>query len=75
VAGRSPAAYRGLLATGVGIVKEEGFLRLYRGLTPACLRHCVYSGIRVGAYEFLREHVFLKVFLQFIWHVVGMRSI
>lgn len=61
VAGRSPSAYRGLLATGIGIVKEEGFPRLYRGLTPACLRHCVYSGIRVGAYEFLREHVFLKV--------------
>ena len=54
-------AYRGLVATGVGIVKEEGFRRLYRGLVPACLRHCVYSGIRVGVYEFLREHVFLKV--------------
>ena len=37
--------------------------RLYRGLTPACWRHCVYSGIRVGTYEFLREHVFLKVLM------------
>ena len=31
--------------------------RLYRGLPPACLRHVVYSGTRVGAYEYLREHV------------------
>ena len=52
---------RGLLGMGASIIKEEGLLKLYRGLTPACLRHCVYSGIRVGVYEALREHVFLKV--------------
>ncbi len=56
----STAPQRGMLGTLQGIVREEGLRRLYRGLTPACLRHCVYSGIRVGAYEFLREHVFLR---------------
>jgi hypothetical protein len=49
-----------MVGTLQGIVREEGLRRLYRGLTPACLRHCVYSGIRVGAYEFLREKVFLR---------------
>lgn len=43
-----------------GIVREEGLSKLYRGLTPACLRHCIYSGTRVGAYEFLRENVFKR---------------
>jgi solute carrier family 25 uncoupling protein 27 len=50
-------ATRGLFATGVGIVREEGFIRLYRGLAPACLRHVVYSGARVMIYEVLRENV------------------
>ena len=53
--------YRGLLATGVGIVKEEGLRGLYMGLPPACLRHVVYSGSRVGVYEFLRNNVFMRV--------------
>ena len=51
---------RGLVGTMAGIVREEGLRQLYRGLPPACLRHCVYSGIRVSAYEVLREFVFKK---------------
>ena len=51
---------RGMVATLTGIVREEGVVRVYRGLAPACLRHCVYSGIRVGVYEVLREKVFLR---------------
>ena len=54
------AARRGLISTMVGIVKEEGFVQLYRGLAPACLRHLVYSGTRVTTYEVLRENVFKK---------------
>ena len=53
-------ARRGLVGTMVGIIREEGPRQLYRGLPPACLRHCVYSGIRVSAYEMLRESVFRK---------------
>ena len=62
LAGATPSTTpaRGMVATLTGIVREEGLRRVYRGLTPACLRHCVYSGIRVGAYEFLREKVFLR---------------
>lgn len=51
---------RGLIGTMAGIVREEGAAQLYRGLPPACLRHCVYSGIRVSAYEILRETIFKK---------------
>ena len=51
---------RGLVGTMVGIIREEGFLQLYRGLAPACLRHLVYSGTRVTSYEILRENVFQK---------------
>lgn len=33
-------------------------MNLWRGLTPACLRHLVYSGSRLGLYEYIREDVF-----------------
>ena len=40
------------------IAKEEGgVMNLFRGLTPACLRHLIYSGLRLPLYEFLREDV------------------
>jgi solute carrier family 25 uncoupling protein 27 len=58
--GGARGARRGLVSTMAGIVREEGPRQLYRGLAPACLRHCVYSGIRVSAYEVLRERVFRK---------------
>ena len=58
--GAISGAKRGLVGTMTGIVREEGMRALYKGLFPACLRHCVYSGIRVSAYESLRENVFKK---------------
>ena len=52
-------ARRGLVGTMVGIIREEGPRQRY--VAPlACLPHCVYSGIRVSAYEMLRESVFRK---------------
>lgn len=49
-----------MLKTAAGIVKEEGFLRLWRGITPAIYRHAIYTGVRFGAYEKMRENVFQK---------------
>lgn len=49
-----------MLKTALGIVNEEGFYRLWQGITPAIYRHAIYTGVRFGAYEQLREHVFKK---------------
>lgn len=34
--------YRGMVATAFGIVREEGALKLWQGVTPALYRHVVY---------------------------------
>lgn len=34
--------YRGMASTAVGIVREEGTLKLWRGVLPALYRHVVY---------------------------------
>jgi solute carrier family 25 uncoupling protein 27 len=46
---------RGLIRTAHGIVSEEGFVALYRGLPAAAARHVIYTGARMGIYEHLRE--------------------
>jgi len=53
-------AHRGMVATIAGIVREEGVLKLWQGVTPALYRHMVYSGCRMSFYEILREKVFKK---------------
>lgn len=55
--GKSAVPYRGMVQTALGIVREEGPLQLFYGLSPAVLRHIVYSGVRMGAYEHIRENV------------------
>ena len=54
----NPTAYRGMLKTALGIIREEGPLKLWQGVSPAVLRHLVYTGCRMGFYEKLREDVF-----------------
>ncbi|KAK2560074.1 Mitochondrial uncoupling protein 4 [Acropora cervicornis] len=49
--------YRGMIKTAVGIVEEEGLRNLWSGVTPAVLRHVVYTGSRMTAYELLRNNV------------------
>ena len=36
---RESAPYRGMVRTALGIVQEEGFLKLWQGVTPAIYRH------------------------------------
>lgn len=45
---------RGTFGMAMNIVKEEGIVGLYRGLSPAVLRHTFYSSIRIVTYEQLR---------------------
>uniref|UniRef100_A0AAY5KPG7 Mitochondrial uncoupling protein 4 n=1 Tax=Esox lucius TaxID=8010 RepID=A0AAY5KPG7_ESOLU len=48
-------AYRGMMGTALGIVREEGPLKLWQGATPAVYRHIVYSGVRMVTYEQFRD--------------------
>ncbi|XP_013116165.1 mitochondrial uncoupling protein 4 [Stomoxys calcitrans] len=49
--------YRGMIATAAGIVREEGPLKLWQGVTPALYRHLVYSGVRICTYDFARKEL------------------
>lgn len=49
-----------MFKTGLGIVREEGVLKLWTGFTPAIWRHIIYSGSRMLLYEKLRDDVFHK---------------
>ncbi|KAG2486912.1 hypothetical protein HYH03_014411 [Edaphochlamys debaryana] len=45
----------GLVRTGVMLVREEGVLGLWKGLTPALARGFVYGGMRLGLYAPTRD--------------------
>jgi len=49
---------RGMLRIAAGVAKEEGLLKLWQGLSPALCRHYIYTGVRMGVYEQIRENVF-----------------
>lgn len=46
---------KGMFHTAVGIVQQEGLLKLWQGVTPAIYRHLVYTGCRMTFYEVFRE--------------------
>ncbi|XP_027722607.1 mitochondrial uncoupling protein 4 [Vombatus ursinus] len=52
--------YRGMIKTTIGIIQEEGFLKLWQGGISAIYRQVVYSGFRMVIYEYLRDSVFGK---------------
>ncbi|XP_044253546.1 mitochondrial uncoupling protein 4 [Tribolium madens] len=52
------APYRGLFRTAVGIVTEEGFLKLWQGVHAALYRHLFYSGTRIVTYKHLKDKFF-----------------
>lgn len=49
--------YRGMINMAFFIIHKEGITGLYQGLPPALLRHIVYSGIRIGIYEHIRDFI------------------
>jgi len=55
--GDTPLKYRGMFRTALGIVKDEGLLMLWRGMLPALYRHAIYTGIRMTAYEEIRNEL------------------
>ncbi|KAF2354505.1 Mitochondrial substrate/solute carrier [Trinorchestia longiramus] len=48
--------YRTLTQVFIKIVRSEGFLKLYRGLTPTMLGVIPYAGTSFGMYETLKAH-------------------
>ncbi|OXV11429.1 hypothetical protein Egran_00811 [Elaphomyces granulatus] len=49
-------ASKGMLSTFVHVVKHDGFLGLYSGLSASILRQLTYSTTRFGAYEELKSY-------------------
>jgi len=48
----------GMVTIAVNEVKKKGgLLKLYKGISPALLRHIVYTGVRMPLYETLRDHL------------------
>jgi solute carrier family 25 uncoupling protein 27 len=45
----------GFMTAGMGIVRNEGVMGLYKGVSPAIARHIPYTGTRVILYEYLRK--------------------
>ncbi|PIK43291.1 putative mitochondrial uncoupling protein 4 isoform X2 [Apostichopus japonicus] len=52
---RTQLPTRGMIGTAIGVVEEEGLSKLWQGVTPAIYRHVVYTGCRMGSYEYIRE--------------------
>jgi hypothetical protein len=38
---------RGLIGTVKNVIQHEGVTGMWRGLAPSCMRHCIYSGLRM----------------------------
>lgn len=55
--------YRGMIATAAGIVREEGALKLWQGVTPALYRHVVY---RYHSGRIARTYVLINHSLHFV---------
>ena len=45
----------GLVGTAATIVRQEGLLGLWSGVSPGVFRHWVYTGIRISFYDKLRH--------------------
>lgn len=50
-----PDEYRGILHALWRIIREEGFLELYRGLAPSIIGVIPYAGVNYYAYDSLRS--------------------
>ena len=49
------AAHNAFWAIGMEMVRKEGALSLMNGWSPSMLRELIYSGFRLGTYEFFKD--------------------
>lgn len=47
----------GMFSTMVKIAQNEGFFKLYAGLSASILRQATYSTVRFGVYEKLKDYI------------------
>ncbi|XP_062121374.1 LOW QUALITY PROTEIN: mitochondrial uncoupling protein 4-like [Drosophila sulfurigaster albostrigata] len=50
-----PVKYRGMVATAIGIIREEGIHKLYGGISAMVLRHSIFTGLKMYLYDTLRN--------------------
>lgn len=55
--GGAAPAYRGMVATGLGVIKEEGLFHLYSGISAMILRHSIFTGLKMSLYDHLRQQL------------------
>lgn len=53
--GGAAPKYRGLIATGLGVIKEEGLFHLYSGMSAMVFRHSIFTGLKMSLYDYLRQ--------------------
>lgn len=49
--------YVGLIGTTRTVVADEGVLALWKGLSAGLQRQIIFSGIRVGLYQPVRDYI------------------
>ncbi|CAH8468367.1 unnamed protein product [Schistosoma turkestanicum] len=52
------SSYPGVIKICSSVIKNEGLFQLWQGLSPALIRHVVYTGARMPIYEIIRQDVF-----------------
>ncbi|KAK4473440.1 hypothetical protein MN116_002591 [Schistosoma mekongi] len=52
------SSYPGVVRICSSIIKNEGLFQLWQGLSPALIRHIIYTGARMPIYEIIRQDIF-----------------
>ncbi|KAI9491151.1 mitochondrial carrier domain-containing protein [Zychaea mexicana] len=60
----------GMLKTMLSIVRNEGPLRLYAGLSASIFRQATYATVRLGVYEKLKQHMLTKTEKPKVWQLL-----
>ncbi|KAL1933089.1 hypothetical protein VTP01DRAFT_8767 [Rhizomucor pusillus] len=64
------AGKQGMFGTMVNIAKNEGFFRLYAGLSASILRQATYSTVRFGVYDKLKQFMASRNMEPTVWNLL-----
>ncbi|MCJ1309044.1 Mitochondrial dicarboxylate transporter [Agyrium rufum] len=71
---RAPDGPKGMLGTFTHILRSDGILGLYKGLSASLLRQLTYSTTRFGAYEELKQATTNKTTPPSLPHLIAISS-